>query len=488
MNGDHKGTLISEAGSKSDPASVAIGDNDLPSNLVVLKLLVLDDDEGHLHVLRKMLEECQYEVISCTQVESALEKLRQNKDVFDLLLSNDIVSGMDGFNLLRDISMEFDIPVIIMSGDDRRTRIIKSIEHGFCACLVKPIQKKALMDIWKHVIQKRKCKFKDLVRVRGPENRNSPEPNFDHAHKSPKNSKRKNNGGDSSEHEQNDAILTPMKKQRVVWDSALHDQFVSAVTYLGINEAVPKKILELMNVPGLTRENVASHLQKYRQHQKKKAQESLESTFGPMSSDGNLDLHELIGHENWKINMSERHQRRQMMKHKESHQYQYLQTSQNMNMHVEMAPSYQTTQPMMSGNSGNPIVSSGVAEANFPYGCNTIEMGREEAYHPVLQTPSSFEFPIYSHLENQLYGLPFVHDFSQIGLQDWELNFQHENIIPDQPHEDTIPREGTINLDMQRNIPSGDNAVRMKSETFPGTNLQPFPARFGLEDPNSPAS
>lgn len=26
-------------------------------------------------------------------------------------------------------------------------------------------------------------------------------------------------------------------------------------------EAVPKKILELMNVPGLTRENVASHLQ-----------------------------------------------------------------------------------------------------------------------------------------------------------------------------------------------------------------------------------
>lgn len=28
-----------------------------------------------------------------------------------------------------------------------------------------------------------------------------------------------------------------------------------------ISEAVPKKILELMNVPGLTRENVASHLQ-----------------------------------------------------------------------------------------------------------------------------------------------------------------------------------------------------------------------------------
>ena len=32
----------------------------------------------------------------------------------------------------------------------------------------------------------------------------------------------------------------------------------------GLRSAVPKRILELMNVEGLTRENVASHLQKYR--------------------------------------------------------------------------------------------------------------------------------------------------------------------------------------------------------------------------------
>lgn len=32
----------------------------------------------------------------------------------------------------------------------------------------------------------------------------------------------------------------------------------------GISQAVPKAILALMNVEGMTRENVASHLQKYR--------------------------------------------------------------------------------------------------------------------------------------------------------------------------------------------------------------------------------
>ncbi|KAJ6312872.1 hypothetical protein OIU77_014406 [Salix suchowensis] len=36
-----------------------------------------------------------------------------------------------------------------------------------------------------------------------------------------------------------------------------------------ISEAVPKRILELMNVPGLTRENVASHLQKFRLYLKR---------------------------------------------------------------------------------------------------------------------------------------------------------------------------------------------------------------------------
>ena len=39
----------------------------------------------------------------------------------------------------------------------------------------------------------------------------------------------------------------------------------------GVKNAVPKTILQLMNVEGMTRENVASHLQKYRLHLKRSA-------------------------------------------------------------------------------------------------------------------------------------------------------------------------------------------------------------------------
>ena len=69
---------------------------------------------------------------------------------------------------------------------------------------------------------------------------------------------------DGSGGDENEDDSSALKKPRVVWSAELHQQFVTAVNQLGIDKAVPKRILDLMGVQGLTRENVASHLQKYR--------------------------------------------------------------------------------------------------------------------------------------------------------------------------------------------------------------------------------
>ncbi|XWS62095.1 hypothetical protein CRYUN_Cryun07bG0181800 [Craigia yunnanensis] len=58
------------------------------------------------------------------------------------------------------------------------------------------------------------------------------------------------------------------KKLKVDWTPELHKKFVRAVDQLGIDQAIPSRILELMKVEGLTRHNVASHLQKYRIHRR----------------------------------------------------------------------------------------------------------------------------------------------------------------------------------------------------------------------------
>jgi len=48
---------------------------------------------------------------------------------------------------------------------------------------------------------------------------------------------------------------------QVDWTQELHKKFVHAVEQLGVDHAIPSRILELMKVEGLTRHNVASHLQ-----------------------------------------------------------------------------------------------------------------------------------------------------------------------------------------------------------------------------------
>ncbi|GMJ09889.1 GBF's pro-rich region-interacting factor 1, ARABIDOPSIS GOLDEN2-LIKE 1, GOLDEN2-LIKE 1 [Hibiscus trionum] len=58
------------------------------------------------------------------------------------------------------------------------------------------------------------------------------------------------------------------RKMKVDWTPELHRRFVQAVEQLGVEKAVPSRILEIMGIDCLTRHNIASHLQKYRSHRK----------------------------------------------------------------------------------------------------------------------------------------------------------------------------------------------------------------------------
>ncbi|XP_022874875.1 transcription factor PCL1-like [Olea europaea var. sylvestris] len=78
------------------------------------------------------------------------------------------------------------------------------------------------------------------------------------------------------------AAAKTLKRPRLVWTPQLHKRFVDVVAHLGLKNAVPKTIMQLMNVEGLTRENVASHLQKYRLYVKRMQGLSNE---GPSASD-----------------------------------------------------------------------------------------------------------------------------------------------------------------------------------------------------------
>ncbi|XP_047337930.1 two-component response regulator ARR2 isoform X2 [Impatiens glandulifera] len=234
-----------------------------------LRVLVVDDDPTCLRILEQMLRTCHYEATKCNRAEDALSKLREKKNGYDIVISDVHMPDMDGFKLLECIGLEMDLPVIMMSADDSRSVVMKGVTHGACDYLIKPVRIDALRNIWQHVVRKKKHEWKDLDQSGSAEDGERLMKQTDEADVSSsaanegncRNSKRRKDDDDEGDERDDSSAL---KKPRVVWSIELHQQFVAAVNQLGIDKAVPKKILEMMNVPGLTRENVASHLQKYR--------------------------------------------------------------------------------------------------------------------------------------------------------------------------------------------------------------------------------
>ncbi|XP_027189800.1 transcription factor HHO3-like isoform X1 [Cicer arietinum] len=80
------------------------------------------------------------------------------------------------------------------------------------------------------------------------------------------------------------------RKQRRCWSQELHKRFLQALQQLGA--ATPKQIRELMNVDGLTNDEVKSHLQKYRLHTRRPSSSVNESanshTAAPFVLVGNI--------------------------------------------------------------------------------------------------------------------------------------------------------------------------------------------------------
>ncbi|XP_012567586.1 two-component response regulator ARR12-like isoform X3 [Cicer arietinum] len=128
----------------------------------------------------------------------------------------------------------------VMSSHYSTNSVMEAITKGASDYWIKPLEERHFQTMWKHVV-------KDIFHMnnkRGREQVDVPKQTID------------------ENHNHNDDYPSPPKKFRWSWTQQLHNQFVTVVNELGLENAKPKKILKIMDVPGLTREHVASHLQK----------------------------------------------------------------------------------------------------------------------------------------------------------------------------------------------------------------------------------
>ncbi|RMH80946.1 MAG: response regulator [Calditrichaeota bacterium] len=102
------------------------------------KILVVDDDYASRLMLKKALEQHDYEVILCSNGNEAL-KLLQEQD-FDMLLTDLIMEGISGIDLLERVrELGKDLATILLTGHASIETAVQAVRLGANDYLLKPI-------------------------------------------------------------------------------------------------------------------------------------------------------------------------------------------------------------------------------------------------------------------------------------------------------------------------------------------------------------
>lgn len=102
--------------------------NDL-SKTKAYRILLVDDEPSVLSALRRIFRQENYEVVTCTAPQEALEKLKQEK--FQLIISDYMMPGMNGGELLRQVRANFpDMIRIMLTGHADVNAVVSAVKTG----------------------------------------------------------------------------------------------------------------------------------------------------------------------------------------------------------------------------------------------------------------------------------------------------------------------------------------------------------------------
>jgi DNA-binding response OmpR family regulator len=119
------------------------------------RILVIDDDELTLDVLKRILEMEGYEVITALNGEIGMEAFHQNH--IDLVITDLVMPVKDGLRTIMELKKEKqDLPIIAISagGVISKERYLTTARYlGNIIALPKPFKREDIVDTVKNLIQ-----------------------------------------------------------------------------------------------------------------------------------------------------------------------------------------------------------------------------------------------------------------------------------------------------------------------------------------------
>src|SRR6266571_6852829 len=107
------------------------------------RVLLIDDDEGLLHLLKVRLTAMGFQVVPCTTPEEALEEARN--EIFDMAITDLRLAAQDGLDLMDELLLIHPtLPVLVLTAHGSIPNAVEAMQRGAFGYLTKPFDDKEL--------------------------------------------------------------------------------------------------------------------------------------------------------------------------------------------------------------------------------------------------------------------------------------------------------------------------------------------------------
>lgn len=119
------------------------------------RILLIDDEHLILKALTRILGGAGHKVVTAQDGETALKMIEA--DDYDVVFTDLHMPGINGLELIRTIrNAQYDVPVVILTGNPQVESAIDAVEYGALRYLVKPVDAQTLTKVVGFALQRQR--------------------------------------------------------------------------------------------------------------------------------------------------------------------------------------------------------------------------------------------------------------------------------------------------------------------------------------------